>query len=379
MTVGTNRRILLLPVLVGFFLGCGAAEEPATVRVPRVRAFEVGQEASGQLRTISGVLAAADTSPLSFGVGGTVDQVRVTSGDTIVEHQVLATLDALPLRLALERARSELANARAKSVEADEAYERSSVLLARGVASKADEEIATARFKSARATLRAAKSEVEEAERDLQRTELRAPFAGQIADRAIEPFEEVGADKAAFVLQGDAALVVQARLPESLIRYVDYAQAVRVTFPALPDVEIVGVVSLIAARAKAGSVFSVEVQLPDADANLRPGMTASVEFSFDAYLEGQTVYLIPLSAIAIDVGLVAGHPYHPMEVPVFVFDEAAGRVRVRKVRIGGLRGSQLEVYEGLEPGEKVISAGVSFLRDDMEAELWSKELGLGDG
>ncbi len=379
MAVGTNHRLLLLPVLFGCLLGCDVAKEPAAVRVPRVRAFEVGQEARGQLRTISGVLAAADTSPLSFGVAGTVDQVHVTSGDAIVEHQVLATLDALPLRLALERARSELANARAKSVEADEAYERSSELLAQRVGSKADVEIETARFKSARATLRAAKSNVEEAERDLQRTELRAPFSGRIADRAIEPFEEVGADKAAFVLQGDAALVVQARLPESLIRYVDYAQAVRVTFPALPDVEIVGVVSLIAARAKAGSVFSVEVQLPDADADLRPGMTASVEFSFDAYLEGQTVYLIPLSAIAIDVGLVSDHTYHATEVPVFVFDEAAGRVRVRKVRIGGLRGSQLEVYEGLEPGEKVISAGVSFLRDGMEAELWSKELGLGDG
>jgi len=49
------------------------------------------------------------------------------------------------------------------------------------------------------------------------------------------------------------------------------------------------------------------------------------------------------------------------------------------VRIGGLRGNQLEVYEGLEPGDKVVSAGVAFLRDGMEAELWSPERGLGGG
>ena len=116
-------------------------------------------------------------------------------------------------------------------------------------------------------------------------------------------------------------------------------------------------VSLIGAQAGRGNSFPVEIQLPNSGADLRPGMSASVTFNFDAYLAGRRAYLIPLSAIAIDVGLLAGGNAEDAEVPVFVFDEETGRLRVQKVRLGGLRGNQLEVFEGLEPGDKVISAG----------------------
>ena len=181
------------------------------------------------------------------------------------------------------------------------------------------------------------------------------------------------------MLQSNNALVVQAQVPETLIRFVDFGQAVRVQFPANDGTELIGVVSLISAQAGSGNSFPIEVQLPTFDAELRPGMTASITFNFDSYLEGRTAYLIPLSAIAIDIGLVRGSSTESQEVPVFVFDEETSRLRLQNVRIGGLRGNELEVFEGLKPGDKVISAGVAFLQEGMEVELWSAEQGLTDG
>ena len=108
-------------------------------------------------------------------------------------------------------------------------------------------------------------------------------------------------------------------------------------------------------------------------------MTARVTFSFTQYLDGRTAYLIPLSAIALDAGELAGDSVDDLEVPVFIFDEASGQARMRSSRIGGLRENQLEVFEGLEPGDQVISAGVPFLHDGMEVRRWSPELGLGGG
>ena len=39
--------------------------------------------------------------------------------------------------------------------------------------------------------------------------------------------------------------------------------------------------------------------------------------------------------------------------------------------VGDLRGNELEVYQGLEPGELVVTAGVAFLRDGMKVEVWT--------
>ena len=106
-------------------------------------------------------------------------------------------------------------------------------------------------------------------------------------------------------------------------------------------------------------------------------MTASVTFNFDAYLEGRIAYLIPLSAIAVEAGSLSAGEYQrnettgQNEAPVFVLDSKTGRIQQRKILVGDLRGNELEVYQGLEPGELVVTAGVAFLRDGMKAEVWT--------
>jgi multidrug efflux pump subunit AcrA (membrane-fusion protein) len=52
---------------------------------------------------------------------------------------------------------------------------------------------------------------------------------------------------------------------------------------------------------------------------------------------------------------------------------------VRQIVVGDLRGNMLEVHSGLQPGDKVVSAGVPFLRDQMKVELWTPDKGLRDG
>ena len=318
-------------VLCSGLVGCGPAEESRPRVVPRVKAFEVGAKASGQVRRISGTLAASNRSPLSFGVAGSVDRVLVSQGELIEEGQLLATLDAEPLRLAADEARAQLAGARAKLVEAQQSHQRAGQLLAAGGISEADFEVATSNLRSARASLGGAQSRVERAEHNHRHAELRAPFSGRIAVRSVEPFQEIGADDSAFLLQGGDRLKVKLLIPDALIRNVDYGQTVRVTSPTDPDVELTGVVSLIGAQAGMGSGFEVEVRLPPSEADLRPGMSARVTFNFDEYLEGRDIYLIPLSAVAVDVALIREVTSRDRLAPVFVFD-GRGPSRSRSIR-----------------------------------------------
>jgi len=170
-------------------------------------------------------------------------------------------------------------------------------------------------------------------------------------------------------------------VPETLIRDVDYGQAVQLTFPTIAEVTVSGVVSQIGSRAVSGNAFPVKIQLSPTETDLRPGMTASVTFNFDKYLDGRIAYLIPISAIAIEVGLLRitrGQERTPNNVPLFIIDDA-NQLQVRYVVVGDLRGNELEVFEGLEAGEKIVSAGVPLLREGMTVELWSPGQGLNDG
>lgn len=376
-----SRNWFALGILALFLLpGCDGEPPTSTVAVPRVKVFVAGELTGGQLRRLSGKLVSEDTSMLSFSVSGTVDAVLVVQGQAVQAGEVLARLDPEPKTIAVNQARARLTVARANFIEAQQNYERTAELFERQFASRADFEAAEANYSAARGNLEAAETELEQSERDLARTELVAPFSGSIAERSVNPYQEVASGEEAFVLQSDQALKVEVLVPETLIRFLDYGQRVQVTLPSLQDEKLKGRVSEIGSRASSGNAFPVSIQLTGTGPDLRAGMTAAVTFNFDSYTEGQPVFLIPLSALALDYGVVqaAQRSEEAPTVPVFIVGDD-NRIQVREVMIGGLRGDMLEVFRGLEAGDRIVSAGVSFLREGMEVELWTQEKGLARG
>lgn len=365
---------------VVFLMGCAEETPPTVAEFPRVKYYEIGEKTSGQLRRLSGKLVSEDTSRLSFNVSGTVEEVLVVQGQIVQQGQLLARLDAEPKRIAVSQSRAQLTVARANLLEAEQNYSRTAELFKRNFVSRADLDAAEANYAAARGNVDAAESDLEKDERDLARTELVAPFGGSIASRSVDPFQEVAGGEEVFVLQSDQALKVEVLVPETLIRFVDYGDTVQVTLPSLEGESLHGNVSEISSRTASGNAFPVSIQLPASELDLRPGMTAAVTFNFDSVNEGQPIYLLPLSALALDYGAVKGVQQYIDEstAVVFVIDDD-NRIQPRTVAIGDLRGDKLEVFQGLEAGEKVVSAGVSFLREGMRVELWDKEQGLKRG
>lgn len=356
---------------------CGAkqvADEPV---VPSLKVFTVGEQASGQARRISGRLKATNKSPLSFGVAGRVLERLVERGQKVVVGEVVARLDPEPLKLSLQNARSKVTAARAVVREAETVFKRVGSLLASQGSSQSEVDEAERRLASATGDLDQAKGSLQQAEIDFSRTELKAPFDGQIAETSVDRFQEVGASETVAVIQANGVLEVDLTVPETLIQHVDYGQTVAATIPSLEGVALIGTVTLIGAESEAGAGFPVTVRLAKSDAALRPGMTASVTFNFRDYLDGRTAFLVPLSAVAIDAGIAASGGKAPAsdgrrdDVPMFVLDSDQQIVSLRKVVVGDLRGNKLEVFEGLAAGDLVVTAGVAFVRDGMKAKAWT--------
>jgi RND family efflux transporter MFP subunit len=360
--------------------GCGGPAPVEEAAIPRVKLYTVGQADNDRTRRFSGSVVASEEAPLSFPLSGTVQEIRVARGDVVRQGQLLASLDPAPIRIALNSARAQLVGARAGLDDAKSTYERYTSLQSSGAVSRADLETATSNYASARSNVSSAQAEIERLERDLANTNLVAPFDGTVAERTIEPFQEVTPGQSAFVLQTTESLEVDVQIPENMIGDLSYADAVDVTFPAIEGLDAKGSIQTIGTRAESGNSFPVTVRLHGAMPGIRPGMTAGVTFRLSTHQDGVAIYLIPISAIAIDVGVNAATEQNDKRfAPVYVFDEASGQIQLRKVTIGDIRGNQLEVIDGLSEGDRIVSAGVPFLREGQKVEEWRPEQGLDNG
>lgn len=362
-----------------FIFGCGNDSVKEEEAIPSVKVFTVGKKSEGQLRKISGKVYSGEKSNLSFGISGKVKEIIVSEGETVAKGQLLARIDDEPFRIRVKNARAQLNNARTRLEESRSTYNRNEKLFKKQAVSKKEFDDAVFNLSTAEESLKAAQAGLNQAELDLSHTKLTAPFAGKVDNVIADPFQETGAGETILSIKSDKSLEVKIRVPETLIRYLDFGQAVKVTFPTMPDTAASGTISAIAAEAEEGNSFPVTIDLINQDSDLRPGMSASVLFNFDKYLEGKTAYMIPISAVAVDTALLNRDEYpheetpRGKEAPVFILDKKEGIIHERKVIIGDVRGNELEVFEGLSEGELVVSAGVSFLRDGMKARIWVPE------
>ena len=330
---------------------------PEEVRA--IKTFAVTEVAQGQVRHFSGLIEAKNTSALSFQVGGSVRDVRVNQGDTVRAQQVLATLDPEPYRLHIQTAEAELEQARASLTQTRVDYERHQRLLAQRAVAQVQFEVAQRNFLSAQSQVDVAIAKLELARRDLRNTSLTAPFDGQVAERLTDPFVEVQAGQTVFRIDAKGGLQAAIGVPETTIAELVLGMSATVSVPRVSE-PIEAQISEIGSAAGPGNVFPVKAALIDPPPAIRPGMTAEVMLRLPQAQTGGS-YFVPLVAIA--PGDRSGEGF------VFVYDPVSSTVRRTPVRSAGLLASNTVAVTGLNAGDIIASAGVSFLFDGQKVKL----------
>ncbi len=361
------RRLLKWLVLLaaaagaGFWIWQSTRPEPLEVAVKAVSRGAVERTVAN---TRAGTLEACRRAKLSPSVGGQIASLPIRDGDAVSAGQLLLELwnDDLKAKVLLAEREIDSARSRARSVclRADVARrnaDRLAALRRQDVVTEERRDNAVAEAAALRAECEATRLEVgvrearlAAARADLERTRLRAPFDGVIADINGERFEFVtpsplGVPTPPVVdIIDDACFYVSAPIDEVDAAGIRVGMPARITMDAFRGRHFEGRVRRIA-----DYVLDVEKQ----------ARTVDVEVAF----EGEKADDALLAGYSADIEVILEVRSDVVRVPteavteggrVFVFLRGEGRVAVRTIRAGLSNWDWTEVLEGLAPDELVV-------------------------
>lgn len=344
-----------------FLAACGGREAPPEGPSTRpVKIFVVEGGVADTVRTFPGRVDAAQRAELAFRVPGQLQEILVKEGDLVEEGQVLARLDPADYELVFEDRKATFDNSESN-------FQRGQELIVDGNISRMD-------FDRMEANYRTASAALSQAEKDLEYTVLTSPFAGRVAQRSVENFEDVLAKQTVFTLQNINQLDIVIDLPESVVRMVRSgtrdAQSIArneasegidavAVFDGRPDETFALRPKEIATKADEQTqtfraTWSMEAP---SEFTVLPGMTTSVRLDLSSLVADDKVKRVPVRAVQADSGL---------KPRVWVLDPAAMTVSSREVSIGRMRGRDIQVTSGLNGGEEIVAVGAPYLAEGMK-------------
>lgn len=368
LTARRRRRNVIIGVVVAvaalalaafFMLGRGG-EDPAAPpakaaaggprgggALPRVTVVVPGREQVARTISATGTLAARVDMPVGVaGEGGMVTQVLVQPGQWVGAGQTLAVIERSVQSQQAQQLAASIDVARADARLAQQELDRAQSLVARGFVSKADVERRIATRDAANARVRLAQAQLSETRARIGRLDIRAPQAGLVLQRNVEPGQVVSSGSGAlFRLARGGEMELRAQLAEADLATTRVGVPVTVT-PVGSAISHQGrvwqVSPVIDPQSRQGTA---RIAVPYST-DIRPGGFASAELRVGA----TDAPLLPQSAVQSD----ARGNY------VYLIDNKNEVVR-RDVEVGTVTSEGVVIRSGLSGSERVVLAAGAFL------------------
>lgn len=345
--------ILLLLVLLGGIFGLKYWQQLSMQAMmsqpfppPVVAAAQVKQEDWIPTLRAVGSLVATNGIDVAAEVGGIVKEIVFTSGEHVEQGTILIHLDDTVDRAALDALRADRRLAEIK-------FNRQKDLLKKKVTSISE-------YDASKASFEAASARVAEQEAIIDKKVIRAPFSGLLGIREVDIGQYLEPGTRIVGLEALDPIHVDYTLPERYLHQVAVGQKVELKLEALPGEIFHGNVSAIDAGVnQATRTLKIRATLTNTEQRLRPGMFAEVH---TLQAESQQVLTVPRTAIS----------YNTYGDFVYLITQQEGgplMVKRQQVISGKSRGGYVEIKEGLQPGNRVVRAGLVKLRDGMPIRI----------
>lgn len=340
-----------------------SATDETSVRPARI--LTMTDPAADSWRSFPAEVKASRRTELAFRVAGQLTELHVREGEPVYKDQLLARLDPTDYKVVQQQRQAEYELAR-------EQYRRYQRMIKRKL-------VSTAQYDQKKAELAVAQAALSRATLDLEYTSLKAPYAGTVSRRLLENFQNLQAQQSVLILQSGNQLDIEFQLPETIFALTPRQQAeqgsAQVYFDALPEHPFTAVYRERSTEADAATgAYTVTLTLTKPDAlELYPGMTARVAFDLNSIFKmGPTHLYLPVEAVFSAEQSASNSPRQQ----IWKVNPDTMTVYQAEVTVGNLSSRGIEILEGLEPGEQVVTAGVHYLHDGQKVRPLVRERGL---
>ncbi|WP_299159992.1 efflux RND transporter periplasmic adaptor subunit [uncultured Eudoraea sp.] len=282
-------------------------------------------------------------------MNGTLVRVYVKEGQKVNKGQLLATIDDGGMSSQLEQLKTQAALAKTT-------FERQKRLWEQKIGSEIQ-------YLQAETNYQAVENSVKQAQSQLAKSNIRAPFSG-IIDNVIQEQGTVVSPvngQAVFRIVNLSDMYIEVDVPESYLNGVKVGKEVKAYFPVLGD-------SITSVVRQTGNFinptnrsFRVEIAVPNKNNNIKPNLTARVQIN--NYSNNKAI-LIPQSLISENA---EGEQYVYIATEVDSNDMAVAKKQI--IKTGLTQGDYVEVIEGINPGEQVIMEGARNVRENQKVKI----------
>ncbi len=335
--------------------GC-AKTESVKEEIPLVRSQTVKMDVLGQVANYSGEVRGRYETQLAFQVSGKIIKRSVELGSVVNSGDVLMEIDGKDIRQTVNINSAQVASAQSQLSLAEKNLERYRKLHEQGAISSAQLDQYQNSYEAALANLRQSSAQYTQGANQLSYSTLVADSTGVISSINAEVGQVVSAGQSILTLVKDGEREIEINVPESRIDEMHNIQQVRISFWALPGVIAEGKVREISPVAdKVTRTYKIRISLINPPAGVNLGMTANVAVTNST---NQQTVQIPLTAI-----------YQTGDTPhLWVIKD--GIVNFRPVKVGAFGDGKVQILEGLQDGDVVVTAGVQKLREGEKVRIY---------
>lgn len=274
-------------------------------------------------------------------------------GAEVEEGDIIARIDAADARLAFDDSKAEVERLRSRANYLSRNYERFTGLGEDAGESEAALDQMRSDRDQARQSLAQAEVAYERAKINLERTQVRAPFAGRVVNREIQVGEFATPGAGLVRLVDTRQLEVTARAPAGLARNISAGDTIKISNgAATAEAEVRAVVPV---GDDLSRMLELRLNLPDSDWYIGSAVRVALPAA-----QARTVIAAPRDALVLRADRIS----------VFVIgeDETARRV---DVEIGAAEGDFIEVIGEIKAGDQLVIRGGERLRDGQKVTLSS--------
>ena len=352
LIVGIIVVIAIVAAIAYFTMGRAKPVNKAVEQLPLVSVVVPGRSSVARVVSATGSLAARRESPVGVaGDGGMVTRVLVEPGQWVAKGQVLALVDRTVQTQTAASLSAQIAVARSDAAIAQSELDRAQALVTRGFLSKADLERRTATRDAALARVKVAQATLGEANARTDRLDIRAPSAGLVLTRAVEPGQIVGPGTGTlFRLADGGQMEMRAQISEADLRGLRIGARAQVT-------------PVGGSETFTGEVWQVS---PVIDPTSRQGI-ARIALSYDPALRPGGFASASVVAGITDVPQLPNSAIQSDEKGNFVYVMGPGDKIVRRsIKVGEVSDSGVSIVEGLNGTERVVLSAGAFLTPDQK-------------